>query len=82
MTEIDYLVPDAVVGKELGIKAPTMTFWRWDRDAEKIALGWPPKVKKGPHNYRHRSQVEIFKANLLKLALAERAANNADKTAA
>jgi hypothetical protein len=75
--EIDYLVPDRKVGEELGIKAPTMTFWRWDRDPEKIALGWPPRIKKGPHNFRHRSRVEIFKANLLKQALAAREAKNA-----
>ena len=49
-----------------------MTIWRWDNDPKKIALGWPPKVQLGKRNYRHRSQLEVFKSNLLQRALAER----------
>jgi len=42
--------------------------------SRKAALGWPPKVKIGRRNYRHRSGLEAFKSNLLKRALAEREA--------
>ena len=47
-----------------------MTIYRWDHDPAKRALGWPPKVKIGPRNYRNRRQLEAFKANLERLALA------------
>jgi transposase len=70
MTGIEVLIPDPAVAKEFGITL--MTIWRWDNDPKKIALGWPPKVQLGKRNYRHRSQLEIFKSNLLQRALAER----------
>jgi hypothetical protein len=73
MSEVDRLVPDPEVAREFGVTL--MTLWRWDHDKAKIALGWPPKIKHGKsnaRNYRHRSQIEAFKAKLLKLALAER----------
>jgi len=38
----------------------------------KIGLGWPAKIKVGTRNFRNRSQLEAFKANLSALALAER----------
>ena len=71
-TEIDHLVPDPQVAKELSIT--TMTIYRWDRNPAKAALGWPPKVKHGTkgRNYRHRRQLEAYKRNLLELALAKR----------
>jgi hypothetical protein len=75
MSDIETLVPDPQVAKEFGVTL--MSLWRWDHDPRKIALGWPPKAQVGKRNYRHRSQVEIFKANLLKLALAEREASAA-----
>jgi hypothetical protein len=72
MSEVDSLVPDPKVAQEF--HTTLMTLWRWDHDPAKAALGWPPKVKIGARNYRHRSQIEAFKANLLKRALAEREA--------
>jgi hypothetical protein len=72
MSEIDSLVPDPKVAKEF--HTTLMTLWRWDHDAKKVALGWPPKVQIGRRNYRHRSQIEAFKSNLLQRALAEREA--------
>ena len=72
MEAVDSLVPDPKVAEEFS--TTLMTLWRWDHDPAKVALGWPPKVKIGARNYRHRSQVEAFKANLLKRALAEREA--------
>jgi hypothetical protein len=72
MEAIDSLVPDPTVAKEFS--TTLMTLWRWDHDPAKAALGWPPKVKIGARNYRHRSQIEAFKATLLKRALAEREA--------
>ena len=72
MEAVDSLVPDPKVAEEFS--TTLMTLWRWDHDPAKVALGWPPKVKIGARNYRHRSQIEAFKANLLKRALAEREA--------
>jgi predicted DNA-binding transcriptional regulator AlpA len=60
----DKLVPDPVVMKEFGIIP--MTLWRWDQDAR---IGFPPKIKIGPRNYRSRRLVEEFKARLLREAI-------------
>jgi len=80
-TEIDCLVPDPIVAEEFHISL--MTLWRWDQSSAKRELGWPPKVQIGNRNYRHRSQLEAFKANLLRRALAEReTGRNARVTAA
>jgi hypothetical protein len=68
----EHLVPDPVVAKEFHVSL--MAIWRWDRDPEKIAAGWPPKVQLGKRNYCHRSELEKFKAALLKRALAAREA--------
>jgi hypothetical protein len=70
MSDIDSLVPDPKVAEEFHVTL--MSLWRWDRDPAKIALGWPPKVQIRKRNYRHRSQLEAFKSNLLQRALAER----------
>jgi hypothetical protein len=72
--DVEYLVPDPVVAEEFHVTL--MTVWRWDRTPAKIDLGWPPRVKIGNRNYRHRHQLETFKANLLALALAERESMN------
>jgi hypothetical protein len=72
MSDVDTLVPDPTVAKEF--HTTLMTLWRWDHDPAKVALGWPPKVKIGARNYRHRSALEMFKRNLLRRALAERGA--------
>jgi hypothetical protein len=71
MQDIDSLVPDPKVAEEFHITL--MTVYRWDRDPAKVALGWPPKVQIGKRNYRHRSQLETFKSNLLQRALSARA---------
>jgi hypothetical protein len=68
--DVEYLVPDPTVAKEFHVSL--MTLWRWDQDPAKRELGWPPKIKIGPRNYRNRGRIERFKANLLALALAER----------
>jgi|AmaraimetFIIA100_FD_contig_71_2580559_length_935_multi_3_in_0_out_0_2 predicted DNA-binding transcriptional regulator AlpA len=66
----DELIPDPEVAKEFHVSL--MTVWRWDRSPARIEAGWPPRIKIGGRNYRHRSQIEAFKSNLLQLALAER----------
>ena len=71
-TEVESLVPDPVVAKEFGVTL--MSIWRWDHDPAKRDLGWPPKIQLSGRNYRSRSQLEAFKANLLTRALAERGA--------
>jgi len=70
MPDVEYLVPDPTVAQEFGVTL--MTLWRWDHDPAKTELGWPPKVKISKFNYRSRSQLEAFKANLLQIALVER----------
>jgi hypothetical protein len=70
MPDVEYLVPDPVTAEEL--HTTLMTMWRWDHDPKMAELGWPPKVQIRKRNYRHRSKLEAFKANLLKIALAER----------
>jgi len=69
-TEFDSLVPDAQFFAECGITS--MTGWRRDKCEKMKALGWPAKVQINGRNYRFRSEIETLKANLLKLALAER----------
>jgi hypothetical protein len=64
-TDVEHLVPDP-------IGVTLMSIWRWDRDPAKHELGWPPKVQISGRNYRARSQLEVFKQNLVKRALAER----------
>jgi hypothetical protein len=68
----DHLVPDPLVAREFHVTL--MTVWRWDRSPAKTDLGWPPKVKIGPRNYRSRNQLEAFKGNLLRRALERGAA--------
>jgi hypothetical protein len=72
MPDVDVVefVPDPQVAKEFHVSL--MTLWRWDQTPAKADLGWPPKVQIGGRNYRHRSQLEAFKAALLRRALAER----------
>ena len=69
-TEIDPFVADTIVCKEFHVTS--MSLYRWDHDPAKHQLGWPPRIKIGNRNYRLRSQLEAYKANLLKRALAER----------
>jgi hypothetical protein len=70
MPDVDEYVPDPHVAKEF--HRSLMSVWRWDRDPRKAELGWPAKIRIGNRNYRSRKQLEVFKANLLRLALAER----------
>lgn len=65
----DELVPDPQVWRELGVTS--MTGWRYTHDPE---LGFPPPIKIRTRNFRSRRMLEEFKARLLRMALAERAA--------
>src|SRR5262249_32297026 len=67
---VDHLVPDPVIAEEFHVSL--MTLWRWDRNPARIKAGWPPRIKIGQRNYRHRSQIDAFKAALLQRALSER----------
>jgi hypothetical protein len=58
----DQLVPDKVVCREFGVTP--MTIYRWDRSLKLAAMGWEPPVKINDRNYRWRSRLERFKANL------------------
>jgi hypothetical protein len=72
LSDIDALVPDRQVRQEFG-DISDMTLWRWDRSAEKAALGWPPPVRigagKSSRKFRSRKMLEQFKINLLQRAL-------------
>jgi hypothetical protein len=66
----DELVPDPQVGKELNISS--MTIWRWDRDPEMVALGWPPPVYIRKRKYRGRKLLEKFKSAAVRRAIKTR----------
>lgn len=66
----DELVPDPRVGRELNISS--MTMWRWDRDPEMVALGWPPPVRLRKRKYRSRQLLEKFKSAALRRAIKTR----------
>jgi hypothetical protein len=69
----DSMVPDPVVFAEFGITP--MTGWRWDHDPALSELGWPPPVKIRERKFRSRTQLERFKANMLRRALQQRSAS-------
>ena len=69
--ERDVFVPDRQVRDELGGLAH-MTVWRWDHMPETRPAGWPPLVRIGGRKFRSRQQVEQFKDELVKRAIAER----------
>jgi hypothetical protein len=56
--------------KELNISL--MTVWRWDRDPELAALGWPPPVYIRKRKYRGRRLLEKFKSAALRRAIRAR----------
>ena len=70
----DTFVPDRQVRAELAVSH--MTLARWDRDPAMVELGWPPPVRLGGgdvgRKHRYRRQLEIFKTNLVRRAIAER----------
>ncbi len=66
----DELVPDPQIARELNISL--MTMWRWDRDPELTALGWPAPVYIRKRKYRGRKKFEKFKALLLRRAIKTR----------
>ena len=74
MSAFDEFVPDPKVAKEFNVTL--MTLWRWDRDPEKTAMGWPPPVRvsagKNGRKARSRQQIEQFKANLIQRAIGKR----------
>jgi hypothetical protein len=72
--EPDKLVPDPQAWREFGVSA--MAWWRWGRDADLIALGFPPPVKIRGRNFRSRRQLEIFKQRMLRRAIADRSGKN------
>jgi hypothetical protein len=65
MSEIEHdeLIPDPQARKEFG--RSQMTFWRWDRDPEMIAAGWPLPIVIRNRNYRSRRKLEQFKNGFL-----------------
>jgi hypothetical protein len=73
--EPDELVPDPIVCREFNISA--MTLWRWDRDPELAALGFPPPVTIRKRKFRIRKQLETFKRTMLRRAIAQRAESQA-----
>jgi len=70
LQDFDSLVPDPFVAEEF--HCSLMAIWRWDHDPRMAELGWPAKVQIRKRNYRQRSSLERFKANLLRIAVAER----------
>jgi hypothetical protein len=64
------IVSDPKVAEELD--TTLMQLWRWDRDPAMIALGWPPKIKRGGRNFRFRKPLDRFKQALLRQAITQR----------
>ena len=60
----DDFIPDIAVMKEFSLTP--MKLWRWDHDP---SIGFPPKIKIGPRNYRSRRAIEAFKGELLRKAI-------------
>jgi hypothetical protein len=77
--EIDELVPDPQAAKELNISL--MTVWRWDRDPQLAALGWPPPVYIRKRKYRGRKLLENFKSSALRRAIGGRSSYAQDSKA-
>jgi hypothetical protein len=63
----DQLVPDAKVRQEFS--TTLMTLYRWDKNPDMKALGWPPKIPLNGRNYRSRRQLDAFKASLTQVGL-------------
>jgi hypothetical protein len=49
-----------------------MTLWRWDRDPELIALGFPPPIHIRKRKFRVRKKLEAFKHQIMRRAIAQR----------
>lgn len=64
------LIPDRKVRDELGVT--DMTLWRWDRNAELIALGWPAPVYINKRKFPNRQQLEKFKTTMMERAINDR----------
>lgn len=64
------LVPDPKVAREFG--TTLMGLWRWDRDPQLVARGWPPPIRIRGRKFRSRKHLEQFKTALMRQALAER----------
>jgi hypothetical protein len=75
--EVEALIPDPEVFRELSITA--MTAWRWDRDPRMANLGWPPAIYRGRYKFRDSNQYRKFKASLLRHAISKRDALLAGK---
>ena len=71
--EPDTLVPDPVVRHELG-DISEMTLYRYDKDPDLGALGWPPKITIRKRNFRSRRLLEAFKHAMMQKAIKERGA--------
>ena len=67
----DSLVPDATARAELG-DVSKMTWWRWQRDARMVALGFPVAITLCDRTYRSRAELEAFKACLMREAIKAR----------
>ena len=67
----DSLVPDATARAELG-DVSKMTWWRWQRDARMVALGFPVAITLCDRTYRSRAELEAFKARLMQEAIKAR----------
>ena len=65
--QVDQLIPDPIVWKELGVTS--MTPWRYTRDPD---LDFPPPIKIRNRNFRSRSALEAFKARMLRVAIETR----------
>ncbi len=69
-SDSDSLVPDAKVRAEFSVTP--MSLFRWDRDPQMAAKGWPPAITIRKRKYRSRRALEVFKTGMMTEALRER----------
>lgn len=68
---VDQLVPDGTFTREIGVSR--MTVSRRDHDAELAKAGfWPLRVMVNGRGFRFRKDIERFKAEVLRNAVADR----------
>src|SRR4051812_34176269 len=65
--DADEFVPDPQVAKEFNITL--MSLWRWTNDP---TLGFPPPIQIRGKNFRSRKQIEAFKQEMIRRAIATR----------
>lgn len=71
LSDTDELIPDLQVRREFG-GISEMTIWRWDRDPQMAALGWPQPTKICNRKYRSRRGINAFREACVSSTISRR----------